>query len=81
MTLAIVPPASNLSGHTLELVDPSWIPNVGIDFEYRFLNTDGEICSPRKRVLFDGADYENWPSGDDVYVAEKVAAKLGLSTA
>ena len=81
MTLAIIPPASNLSGRTLELIDPVWTQNVGINFEYRLLNVDGDICSARKRVDFDGSDYQNWPSGDDSYVAQKVAAKLGLTPA
>jgi hypothetical protein len=81
MTIAITPPSSNLSATALELIDPSWTPNVGINFEYRLLNSDGEICSPRKRVDFDGTDYANWGGGDDSYVIERVAAKLGLTVA
>lgn len=81
MTIAIIPPVSNLSATSLELIDPSWTPNVGINFEYRLLNSDGEICSSRKRVDFDGADYAGWGGGDDIYVIESVAAKLGLTPA
>ncbi len=81
MIATIIPPASNLSAATLELVDAVWTPNVGINFEYRFLNASGEICSARKRVDFDGADYANWGGGDDSYVIECVATKLGLTIA
>ena len=81
MKISITPPTFNLSAVELELIDPNWVPNVGINFEYRFLNADGEICSTRKRVDFNGADYANWGGGDDVYVIESVAAKLGLTVA
>jgi hypothetical protein len=81
MKIAITPPASNLSAVELELIDPVWTPNVGINFEYRLLNFDGEICSARKRVDFNGSDYAAWGSGDDSYVIESVAAKLGLTVA
>lgn len=82
MKIAIVPPSWNLSAVELELIDAIPTPNVGIDYEYRLLNSLGEICSPRKRVSFDGEDYENWGPGDDVaYICGCVAAKLGLTVA
>lgn len=81
MKIAITPPASNLSAVELELIDPVWTPDVGINFEYRLLNAEGEICSARKRVDFTGDDYANWGGGGDSYVIEKVAASLGLEPA
>lgn len=82
MKTKIVPPSWNLSAVELELIDAVPTPNVGINYEYRLLNKDGEICSARKRVDFDGADYSNWGTGDDVaYICGCVAAKLGLVVA
>jgi hypothetical protein len=82
MKLAIQPPATNASARELELIDAVHTPNKGINYEYRLLNADGEICSPRKRVDFDGEDYANWAAGDDVaYICGCVAKKLGLTPA
>lgn len=82
MKIAIQSPAWNSSAVELELVDAAHTPNVGINYEYHFLNVNGEICSARKRVDFDGDDYQNWGAGDDVtYICGCVASKLGISVA
>ena len=79
MKIAITPPSANLSAVTLEVIDPGWTPNVGINFEWRLLNADGEICSPRKRVMFDGEAYAAWGEGDDEdIIIRSLAEKLGL---
>ena len=80
MKTKIVPPSWNLSAVELELIDAVHTPNKGINYEYRLLNKDGEICSPRKRVDFDGDDYAKWGTGDDVaYICGCVAKKLNLT--
>lgn len=81
MKISIIPPPFNVSATQLEIIDPVWQPNVGINFEYRFLNADNEICSTRKRIMFDGEDYANWGAGDDVAVIHAIAAKLGVEVA
>lgn len=79
MKIEITPPVANLSAVTLEVLDPGWTPNVGISFEYRLLNSDGEICSPRKRIMFDGDAYASWGEGDDEdIIIRSLAKKLGL---
>lgn len=81
MKITITPPAENLSACTLEIVDPSWTPNVTLNFEYRLLNAAGEICSPRKRAQLTPEQYAAWGSGDDAYVARCIATNVGLTPA
>lgn len=78
MKINITPPDSNLSATQLEIIDPQWTPNVTINFEWRLLNAEGEICSPRKRAELTADQYENWGSGDDSYVCVCIAENVGL---
>lgn len=78
MKISITPPASNLSATQLEIIDPQWVPNVTINFEWRLLNEDNEICSPRRRAQLTEEQYTAWGSGDDSYVCECIAENVGL---
>lgn len=81
MKINIVPPATNLSATQLEIVDPQWVPNVTMNFEWRLLNADNEVCSTRKRAELTPAQYAAWGADDDAYVCECIATNVGLTPA
>ena len=62
----------------LECVDTVVELGQGLSTEYRLLDKDGKIVSPRLRASLTDKQYDQW-TGDDAFVCECIAENVGLT--